>query len=279
MKRFFWLASYPKSGNTWMRLALASLRAGGSAVDINRFRQAEEGIAASRQAFDDALLVDSSCLTEREILALRPQAFRVMAARLHETVIWKVHEAWLDVAPGEPLLPPEVTVGAAYLVRDPRDIAVSLAHHSGRGLDLVIADMADPSRQLAAQRRYALDQLPQPVLDWSGHVESWLNQDHFPVSLVRYEDMLADPAAALRRVALAAGCAASDHAVAGAVVATRFEELSRQEAEQGFCERPVKAERFFRQGRSGGWRDVLTREQAERIVSGHGRVMARLGYL
>jgi len=55
--------------------------------------------------------------------------------------------------------------------------------------------------------------------------------------------------------------------------------LARQEEEKGFRERPQHAERFFRQGRSGDWRDKLTPEQIKRIVSEHKTVMRRFGYL
>lgn len=58
-----------------------------------------------------------------------------------------------------------------------------------------------------------------------------------------------------------------------------FQVLSRQEAEKGFRERPTEAERFFRQGKSGGWRSQLTAAQAARIVADHGEVMRRFGYL
>ncbi|CAA7615396.1 Sulfotransferase [Candidatus Terasakiella magnetica] len=279
MTRFFWLASYPKSGNTWMRLALSSLRSGGGAVDINRFRVADETIAADRGAFDLALDVESSDLSEAEILAARPAAFRAMAAELRTTAIWKVHEAYLEAAPGQPLFPPDITLGAVYMVRDPRDVVVSLSHHAGICIDQAIADMASSAHRLSGQRRRAQPQLPQPVLDWSGHVESWLDRPAFPVIPVRYEDMLTGLSGILTRIAAAIGLTVTAAAIEGAVAATRFDTLRHQEAERGFVEKSPKAAVFFRRGGAGGWRDILTEAQAERICTDHGRVMTRLGYL
>ena len=58
-----------------------------------------------------------------------------------------------------------------------------------------------------------------------------------------------------------------------------FEELSRQEAEKGFRERPPRIENFFLYAKSGGWREKLTAEQVARIVTDHGPMMRRFGYL
>lgn len=226
-----------------------------------------------------AVEADSSDLTEAEILDARPAAFRILSRRLRETVLWKVHEAFLVTARGEALFPAEVTVGAAYILRDPRDVAVALAKHNGTGIDAAIAAMADRQACGARQRVCGSRQLPQPMLDWSGHVESWLDRPGFPVLVVRFEDMVGDLGAVLRRVAAAAGITASDAAVAGAVAATRFDRLQAQELAAGFIERPRTAERFFRSGTAGGWRQALSPAQSARIVADHGRVMARLRYL
>jgi aryl sulfotransferase len=63
------------------------------------------------------------------------------------------------------------------------------------------------------------------------------------------------------------------------VAATRFDRLAEEEARSGFREKPESAERFFHTGRSGGWRDVLTPDQAAQIVADHEAMMHRLGYL
>ena len=57
------------------------------------------------------------------------------------------------------------------------------------------------------------------------------------------------------------------------------ERLREQEEKDGFSERPEKAERFFREGRAGQWKDVLTQQQVQRIVDAHGEQMQRFGYL
>ncbi|GAB3130348.1 sulfotransferase domain-containing protein [Novispirillum itersonii] len=282
LSRFLWLASYPKSGNTWMRLALDSLRRGGAAVDINVFGAEEEAISSSRFHFDLAAAIDSGDLLPDEILAARPAVFRVLAGILPDGLCWKVHEACLTETGAGPLFPPDVTRAAIHIVRDPRDVAVSFAAHQGHSIDSVIALMADPEAMLSAGRSGGKRQVSQPLRTWSGHAVSWMDQTLYPVITVRYEEMLADLAAVLRRVIPLLGPegeACSEAAVAGAVEATRFATLRGQEVQAGFRERPPEAAVFFRQGTSGGWRDGLTARQVARIEADHGPVMERLGYL
>ncbi|MBZ8144060.1 sulfotransferase, partial [Rubrivivax gelatinosus] len=56
-------------------------------------------------------------------------------------------------------------------------------------------------------------------------------------------------------------------------------QCARQEAAAGFRERSAAAPRFFRQGRSGAWRQRLNAVQAARVVADHGPTMRRFGYL
>lgn len=280
MKPLVWIASYPKSGNTWMRLALTSLLNGGGAVDINAFRRPGDTSAFNRRIFDDLLGMESSELTEEEILAARPAAFRLWAAEGGGPHLLKVHEAYVDTPKGEPLFPADVSRAAVHIVRDPRDVAVSAVRLYGKDIDAVITRMAKPDHVQSANMYQINPTLPQPLSSWSIHAESWMDRPGFPVLTLRYEDMLTDLTAALRRAAETIGVTVDDAAIAGAVAATRFDALRRQEERQGFSENTSpSAAPFFRRGVAGGWRDELTAAQAARIVADHGPMMERLGYL
>jgi hypothetical protein len=123
---------------------------------------------------------------------------------------------------------------------------------------------------------FRLIQFPQPLGSWSEHVVSWLDDSGMPIHRVRYEDLLAEPAAELAKVAVFLGM--SPDGAPGAAAATQFENLRAQEEERGFRDL-IYETRFFRQGRVGGWRSALSAAQVERIERDHGEVMARLGYL
>lgn len=276
MTGFYWLASYPKSGNTWLRLALLSIYQGGQPVDFvdetGWFPQ-----AAAREAFDRALEIESSDLTEDEIEVLRPHAYELLAREASEPLIRKVHDAFLMTKAGEPMFPPSLTLGAIYIVRDPRDVAVSFSHHLGRSIDQAIETMGATNAALARKRGILDGQLRQRMLTWSGHVESWLDAG-VRLLLIRYEEMLADPVGNLGKAAAFLGWRTEPDVIAKAAELTSFDRLRAEEQKHGFRERRSRTTNFFRRGVAGGWRDSLTPEQVHRIEQDHGRVMTRLGY-
>jgi len=274
-----WISSYPKSGSTWLRLALASLRRGGAPVRINGFKEGQEIPGANRPLFDRLCDVDSSDLPADVVLAARPHMFRMVAAGLSHNVFCKVHDAFVRVGDGSFLFPPQVTVGAVHVCRDPRDVAVSLAHHMGITIDAAIGTMADPRYGRFETRPGLSRGLPQAILTWSANIDSWCDTAAFPVTLLRYEDMHADPVTTLARAARAAAMPAASDALRHACAATRFDVLRDQEQAEGFDETPPTARSFFRSGTAGGWRDVLSRAQQNRILRDHGATMARLGYV
>lgn len=273
-----WLASYPKSGNTWLRMAMAALRSDVDRIDINGFRDRNEVIAGLRETFDMLMPFDAADLGVNEILAARPELLRRFVRTLPPCSPLKTHDAFVRTPRGEWLFPPEITAATIHVVRDPRDVALSYAAHRWATIDEIIAFMADPDAMLARGGREPSAQLPQPLGSWSAHAASWLDDAEPTPLLVRYEDMIADLPTALRRVADHLGWAIEPGAPERAAAATRFELLRKAEAEKGFGERPPSAQRFFRSGRAGGWRDVLSADQALRIERVHGPMMARLGY-
>jgi aryl sulfotransferase len=276
--KFGWLVSYPKSGNTWMRMMLSSLMSGGAPVDINAL-DVRIGIATFAE-MDEYLGIDSSEMTREEIAAARPALHAEMAADQDiPLLLRKVHDRYWRTPTGEAAFAPSCSRGAIYLVRDPRDVAVSFSHHRGCGIDRMIDQMAD-DLVLANATSRGREQLPQPLGSWSQHVRSWLDQTEIPTLVVRYEDMLQVPAAALAQAADHLGIAADEAHLQAAVAGTEFGLLRAQEGNAGFRERLVSATApFFRQGRAGRWREQLSAAQADRIVDRHGAVMARFGYL
>ena len=88
-----------------------------------------------------------------------------------------------------------VTAGAIYVVRDPRDVAVSYSAYTGRSIDEIITFMADPR----AANRGTDVQVFEFLSSWSAHARSWVGAKNR--LLLRYEDLLANPEAAFGRVA------------------------------------------------------------------------------
>ena len=278
MSQIVWLASYPKSGNTWLRVFLSHfLSNGNQAVDINALEMIRA--AGRRDTFDEALGVESSDLTVDEIECLRPAVYRQFAERAPATLYLKLHDANTRTADGKPLIPPDATRGALYVVRNPLDVAISAAHHSGVSVEQSIERLGTEDLAVPSNVHRLDPQLRQRLLSWSAHVLSWLDQTEIPVHLMRYEDMLSQPLETFRSALRFIGLPGDEERVGRALGLSSFESLQRQEQARGFRERPAAATAsFFRQGKAGGWREVLTPAQVRRILQDHGAVMQRLGY-
>lgn len=277
MSGIYWLASYPKSGNTWFRSFLYNLQQDGDApADINELSTG--GIASGRGWLDEVLGFDTAELDPDEVDRLRPAVYR-WSLRDAEVGYHKIHDAYIYTPDGEPLVSREATLGALYIVRNPLDVAPSNANHNQSTIDQAIARMGETKHALCRTRKGLPSQVRQQLLSWSQHVLSWLDAPDLNRHVMRYEDMLSDPITSFTKATRFLGLTHQPEQIEKAIRFSDFKELSRQEEQKGFRERPTKTERFFRQGKSGDWRDKLSREQVQRIVTDHGAVMQRMGYL
>jgi hypothetical protein len=273
-----WLASYPKSGNTWLRVFMSNYLADGDEpVDINELDSVS--IASSRPLFDRFTGVSSGNLTFDEIDRLRPNVYTHMVADTPETIFLKVHDAYLYLVDGRAIFPPEATKGIIYIIRNPLDVVVSFSHYSRRELDDTVAFLADETSTLASKTRVFKRQYRQKLLSWSSHVRSWNTVPNIPRLLIRYEDMSIKPEATFGSVVRFLGEAVEANRLKKSIRFSSFDIVSKQERQEGFRAKPFRVEHFFRKGKTGGWREVLTHEQVASVVRHHGSTMEDYGYL
>jgi len=265
-----WIASYPKSGNTWIRALIEAWHLG--EVDINNMRISSGD--NDPYPYQIVAPLPMAELPIEEKLMLRPAALLHMAKIYHRRpLLLKTHHANINTS-GIDLIPPPVTAKAVYIVRDPRDTAISIAEHMGLSIDDAIARMAQDNWTIGRS-----DKPPHVLTDWSGHVSSWTNGDKFPIITVRYEDLLTDPVGSFSQVLKFLGWTTTRQRLLEAIDAAIFENLQEQETEHGFNESSPKTERFFCRGTSGHWRKLLSNGQAEHIECDHADIMHKLGYL
>lgn len=274
----YWLASYPKSGNTWLRAFLARYRAWPQISPDLHSLLAGSGIASNRGWFDEATGLNSSELTADEIAILRPRVYRQLARSSVEPLYLKIHDARITTPIGEASIPADVSTGIIYLIRNPLAVSVSFAKHGGLSIDMMIDRMADESYALATRDPGSSLQLPQPVLSWSSHVRSWTTPSDIPLLTLRYEDMLKQPEASFAAAVRFIGWPLEPDRLAGAVERSSFRRLRELEQERGFGEVLSGERRFFRSGKSDSWRNELTPDQVSTIVKRHRAVMEEWGY-
>ncbi|MEW9309935.1 sulfotransferase domain-containing protein [Labrys neptuniae] len=277
-RNIIWIASYPKSGNTWVRVFLHNLlremrgeTEGAQDINaLNRFSVWEHSVPL----FTQALGKPPKEANAEEIARARPIVQRLIAGRTNRFLPAKTHLAY-GRDHGVPTVDPEVTRAAIYLVRNPLDVVISYAHHMGQSIDQTIALMGMPNMCTPATDRH----VGETMGSWSQHVESWLQGVPFPVYVMRYEDIVTHPKVAFGNLSCFLGLQPDEAQLTAAITKSSFEALQAQEGQNGFREKPKVAERFFREGRVGQWRLALTKPQILAVLRDHAEVMERLRYL
>ena len=273
-----WIASYPKSGNTWTRSFLHNLLKivrgeGTDGQDINRMNEFTTW-DVSAKAYEKYLGKPPKDVDRAAIAAVRPRVQADIADRTDGLAFVKTHHALVSDR-GVATINFAVTSGAIYIVRNPLDIAISFAHHLAATVDDAIDQMEADGLETAVTEKSVYEVYG----SWSEHVASWTRKPHRAIYVMRYEDMLAEPASTFGALARHLLIEPTAGELGAAIDLSSFERLKEQEAVAGFHEKPKGAERFFREGRAGAWRDKLTRRQIRRIVAAHGDGMQRFGYI
>jgi aryl sulfotransferase len=294
MEPYYYLASYPKSGNTWCRVFITELRrlAGLDSAEATAAAQAEErglrlnrdlatgSIVSSRHWLDDQLGIDSADLRPEELDKVRGQVGHQRALYSESLRYHKVHDAFTSPdSGGRPVVPTEGCRGAVVVIRDPADVAVSLSHFFSWDLERCVAFLLNEEAALCRSRKRGGQQVRQFMGSWASHVSSWVDQREIPALVLRYEDLLMAPEREFQRLAAFLELPADSGLMAAATANTRFDKLRAKEDEEGgFQERPPGCERFFRSGRSGEGRQQLSAEQLARLDTAFASTLAAHGY-
>lgn len=275
MPGILWLASYPKSGNTWIRVFLANLILDeGTPLPLQRINEVCSS-EPNEVWFKPLSKTPVGELSKKKTAALRVKA-QERAVSLNKNIMPMKTHSFLGKDYGYPTISVKASVGVIYILRDPRDVAISAADHYGLTLDQAIEMMADKA---ARSRGMAGNTVYERMSSWSDHVKSWTKWRHTPLLVLRYEDMLADPLGQLGGVARKLGISQDAVRIGRAVEFSSFKVLQSQEQESGFIEKSVNSAQFFRSGRSGGWRDKLSVAQVAAIERDHAAQMKRFSYL
>ena len=278
MKNITWLASYPKSGNTWFRIFLANyLSNSDNPISLDEIEQTP--IASSAIDFEEIVGLNPFELTADEVDLYRPDIYQTLSKEAKESgkiLYKKVHDAYTLNAKGEPIFPDEATHCAIYFVRNPLDVCVSYANHSADNIESKANFILNEEASIAGKKS---GQLRQILMSWRSHVNSWKNQNKIWTHFVRYEDMLQKPMETFGGIIQYLGLDYDQENLERAILFSDFKLLQQMEQENGFREKAQVCKSFFWKGKIGNYRDYLSAKQINRIVEYNYDTMKEFGYL
>ncbi len=241
------VVSYPRSGNTWTRFLIGNLLYQNEPVTFSNI--------------------------ESRIPEIYFNSDRQMR-RLSKPRMLKSHECF------DPRYPRTI-----YIVRDPRDVAVSFYHHN-----LKAGNLPDGYPMDDFIPRFISAEFDCKWGSWADNVMSWLclRQHHQNFLLLTYEEMKKDPVRELARIALFVSDAWSQPIDSGPEKLSRAVELSspermrqleKSEGKQWALTKQTRQDKpFVRSATAGGWKSALSQKSVARIEAEWGDLMTQLGY-
>ena len=292
--QIFWLASYPKSGNTLLRSILIALFFTDNGVfklsksyqieQFERTKHLERNKKILNHDFDKLKNIPIiykylDQLQTKDSLGLE-----------QDFVFFKTHSGLFDIG-GNSFTKKSNSRGIIYVVRDPRDICISWSKHSGISIDQSIEYMTNNLANLYWQEPRSSPNVfkdnnrPRSLLSsWEKHVLSWTNTKwDLPILILRFEDIVYNKIDVVNKIIkffennydLKFNNKAEK--IDNIIKTTEFNKLKTQEEEQGFLE-ATKNSRFFSVGKKNQWRDKLSKEQVILLENKFSKVMRLFDY-
>ena len=273
-----WIASFPKSGNTWLRAFLCSYLY--TNPDDNNF---DFGL------FKNILRFPNS--KQYEDIGIKPKNFEDVAKNwiaAQEKInsnkkinFLKTHNAFGGLE-NSPFTNKKNTLGVIYLVRDPRDVLVSYSRHLelsiDKTLELVLED--DHKGWLNENKKDVIGEIRG---SWAQNYNSWKNYYLTEKIIIKYEDLIKDPfnnfSNIVKYLNKLFGLEMNDEKIKKSIEITDFNKLKNLEMKTGFVENYNKKESFFNKGQPNQWQNILDEKVTYKLEKKFKKEMQELKYI
>ncbi len=278
-----WLASYPKSGNTWIRSLISSYL---FSDDGNfNFRLLKNIEQFSSSDIDNNLTKKEHYQSRISKNWIPTQKIINKSEKVH---FLKTHNAMCSIN-GYNFTDKQNTLAAIYIVRDPRNLITSLSNHYELTLEESLEFLTNKRKIIFPINQKNKD--PEDfnfLADWSTHYRSWKNINFCPIKIIKYEDFILDSEGifieVLEFLSKFISINLDNKKIKKALNTTSFENLRKMEKKEGFIESVTSLKEnkkipFFYMGKKNDWKKMLDKKLLKKIENYFRLDMEELGYL
>ena len=276
-----WLASYPKSGNTLMRSFLSSYffsKDGTFSFELlKNIKQYPNGDLFTQCGvnIEDPHEIAKSHIRVQEFINKDKKSFKFL--KTHSSFVKMDGFSFTDL---------DNTLGVIHIVRDPRDVVVSFAHHNNQSIEKT-TEMINKNFALGASKK---ERVPVYMGSWSFNYNSWkIFKNKEKYLLIKFEDLIQNKEENFKKILdfikklTKSKFEIDDKKIKKILQQIEFEKLKKLEEKEGFSEAKTdkkgKKIAFFRLGKINNWKSRLDTNIKTSIEVACQKEMKELGYL
>ena len=277
-----WIASYPKSGNTWLRSIISALVYSKDGIfTFDKLKKIEQ---FPEKKFFKNLVKNFSDFDEIKKNWIAAQD----KINLDEKIkFFKTHQGNFKIG-NDHFTNNQNTQAVIYIVRDPRNLVTSISNHYSLSLNEACKFLTSPElRGNGKSWEEKKDGIYNFLGKWNEHYKSWTNNTK-NLLLLRYEDLITEPKKELEKLIFFlnkyVNFETSDIKINKILESTSFKNLKKMEQEGSFMENVIKKEtgsnvNFFNLGPKNIWQNSLDKKIIKKIEDNFKDEMKEIGYL
>ena len=275
-----WIASYPKSGNTYLRSFIASYY-------FSKKGKFDFSLLMNILQFPSVKFTKKNIYSETEAsqswIYNQEQFFsgeKVHFVKTHNT---------LNSFKGNEFVNNNQTLGAIYIVRDPRNVITSMKNHYSMSYDYAYSKLIDENASLLEKSRDNDHSNFTFLGSWANHYKSWKMSKKFKTLFIRYEDLENNKFKSFNKIVTFIDNLKKDQTkinekkLINSINSTNFANLRNKEEIEGFEEsryikNSEKKIRFFNLGFNNRWEKILPEYILEKLNKSFNNDLNDLGY-
>ena len=279
----FWIASYPKSGNTWVRSMLTSYYFSYNGI-FNQKLLGKIGQFPQKKYFDD-FEYDKSIAGDISRFWIKAQENLNKDKKLK---FFKTHN-FLGGINGNQFTDIKNTIAGIYIVRDPRNVLTSLKNHYEMNNEDALNFMKNDNKFIYDYKKINDFSDFQFISSWKNNYKSWINQKNFPIKIIKYEDLQEKTFYILKELILFIDKIIKNKnkfnkkKAVNCVKSSSFHKLKNIEKSEGFREAILSRDEkkkipFFNLGPKNDWKKMYDENYQKKLNTEFDDNLRELGY-